>query len=275
MKKHNFAYGLLAMVLALGLLGCPIENEDFVSSTDNTVSNNEATLGLTGDEVSSSNINVATAVIASGKIVITSVAKGTATITVSKGANNATISVTVAASGSITIGTIVKYSPGSNMQVYYSNGEEYTNSTKVWAEGVQVGFITNGFLTLYSPLPEPDEDGKDSAEAYSGELTFDPGNVMSSLWDEFNLGATSENIAGDLGFVAAGMDMESWVIYWWFDQSCTLNGTLGGDIEFENVQFTQGWNKVLCTGNETEGYTTTVNPAAFPSGMKWMFLPYN
>jgi hypothetical protein len=256
MKKHNFAYSLLAAVLALGLFGCPIENEEFVSSTNNSVSNNEATLGLIGNEVSSSNTNVATVAIAFGKIVITSVAKGTATITVSNGANNATISVTVAANGSITIGQIVKYSPGNNMQVYYySNGGAYTGSTKVWANDVQIGVITNGLLSLYSPLP--DISGTESPEDHA-EHTYSPNNVSFSVCDEFFLGeaAPQPPYTSLIMFGFANADLTAWVVYWWFDQNCTVDGTFS---------FEQGWNKVLMTDNGP----SALNPSTFPADMKW------
>jgi hypothetical protein len=81
----------------------------FPTQTDSTTINNEATLGLVGTTITSSNSGVATATITGGNIVITSVGIGSATITVSVGSNQATIAVTVAIDGSITIGTITKY----------------------------------------------------------------------------------------------------------------------------------------------------------------------
>jgi hypothetical protein len=82
---------------------------DFAISTDDSTANDVATLGLIGASVSSSAPGKATAEIAAGKIKITSVSAGTAIITVSAGANTATIQVTVADTGAITLGTPVKY----------------------------------------------------------------------------------------------------------------------------------------------------------------------
>jgi hypothetical protein len=111
MKK----FALIAFVIGLVFFGCDTGNgsneNEFVASTDETVSNNMATLGLIGTSVSSSNSNVATAEItASAKIKITSVSEGTAVLTVSDSSHKATIAVTVSKTGTITIGTIIKYS---------------------------------------------------------------------------------------------------------------------------------------------------------------------
>ena len=115
MEKRFLGLGILVMVFVFGMtvVGCDNDstnvgdgNVTFISSTNNTVSNNDLTFGFVGTNVSSNNTSVATAVIDSGKIKITSVAQGSAIITVSDGTNNATIAITVSASGTITIGTI-------------------------------------------------------------------------------------------------------------------------------------------------------------------------
>ena len=126
MAKKSFWLEILAMALVFGMtvVGCDNgstgstneENVTFTSSTNNTVSNDEPTLGLIGTNASSNNTGVATAVIDSGKIKITSVAQGSATITVSDGTKIATIAITVSAAGTIRIGTITKYgSSGTNI----------------------------------------------------------------------------------------------------------------------------------------------------------------
>ena len=86
-------------------------NGNFSTKTDDTTANNVATLGLVGTSADSSNQSVATAKIEGNKIVITSHSAGTAVITVKDGDKKATIPVTVAADGTITIGTITKYEP--------------------------------------------------------------------------------------------------------------------------------------------------------------------
>ena len=94
---------------------------EFVASTNETISNDVTTLGLTGTSVASSKPNVATAEITiSAKIKITSVSEGSAVITVSDASSHsATINISVAKTGSITIGTIAKYtaSNGENSQL--------------------------------------------------------------------------------------------------------------------------------------------------------------
>jgi hypothetical protein len=81
----------------------------FTPTADRGTANDEATLGFTGESVSSSNTGVATVEIADGKIVITSVTPGTADITVNAaGFTPAAFTVTVADTGAITIGAITK-----------------------------------------------------------------------------------------------------------------------------------------------------------------------
>jgi hypothetical protein len=84
----------------------------FTSSANENTANNTATLGLVGTSISASPTGIVDAnITTAGKIKITSVSAGTAVITVSTSAGmSATIAVTVAADGSISIGAIVPQS---------------------------------------------------------------------------------------------------------------------------------------------------------------------
>jgi len=112
MKKGFFGILALMLIFGMAIISCDNGNDEetFTSSTNETISNNINSLGLVGTSVSSSNVNVATAVIASGKIKITSVGEGSAVITVTESSKNATINVSVSEKGTIIIGTITKYS---------------------------------------------------------------------------------------------------------------------------------------------------------------------
>lgn len=83
----------------------------FVSMTDDSTTNDEATLGLVGTEAKSSDTNVATVSITNdGKIAITSVAAGNTIITVRNAEKNeATIEVSVSGTGAISVRKIEKY----------------------------------------------------------------------------------------------------------------------------------------------------------------------
>jgi formylglycine-generating enzyme required for sulfatase activity len=84
-------------------------NGGFTPQTNSNTVNDVATLGLAGTDAVSSNTGVATVIIEGGHIVITSVAEGTAVITVSgSGYTPAAIPVTVGADGTVTVGTISK-----------------------------------------------------------------------------------------------------------------------------------------------------------------------
>ena len=134
---------LIALIIGILFVSCDNGNgtngDEFTPSTNEAVSNNLDTLGLVGTTVSSSNTSVVTVVIDSGKIKIMSVAEGSAVITVSDGTNTATINVTVSKTGSVTIGTIVKY----------VNIEEYIVGTWVGSTNIE-GIEFNISLILNS-----------------------------------------------------------------------------------------------------------------------------
>jgi hypothetical protein len=118
MKKNKFLFlGMLALVLTFTLVlsGCPgPDNPTFTSKTNDATANTVDVLGVIGSLAESSDTAKATAAITGGKIVITSVAAGSATITVSEprlstaAAQKATIAVTVAADGAISLGAPTK-----------------------------------------------------------------------------------------------------------------------------------------------------------------------
>jgi|GEM_PF-2545462 len=84
-------------------------NAVFAAQTNSDTANNLSTLGLIGTSVTSSDTTVATGAIADGKIAISSVSSGEATLTVTDAnEKTATIAVTVAGSGEITA-TITKF----------------------------------------------------------------------------------------------------------------------------------------------------------------------
>lgn len=106
--------------------------EEFESSIA-VVDNTEETLGVVGTEATSSNESVALVSVAGNKIIITSVAPGSATITVKDDENMAQIPVTVDEFGTITIGDIVKANSNGWVRgegsdwYYYIDGEKVTN----------------------------------------------------------------------------------------------------------------------------------------------------
>ncbi|BAK17772.1 hypothetical protein SSIL_3349 [Solibacillus silvestris StLB046] len=83
---------------------------EFTSTTNVATVNDVNTLGLVGTTATSSDTSVATVAIADGKIAITSVKAGNATITVKNDAGHAaTVAVTVNTKGEITLAPVVKY----------------------------------------------------------------------------------------------------------------------------------------------------------------------
>ena len=128
---------------------------DFISVTNSTTANDEATLGIVGTIVSSSDTTVATAVINLEKIDITSVSPGTATITVTDAStHNVTIAVTVAANGSITIGaiTFLVASAADLDAIRNKLGFNYKQVTDITLSGswTPIGNIVNKFSGNYN-----------------------------------------------------------------------------------------------------------------------------
>jgi len=127
----NVFISLLASVLVFSFIACDLKNgeDDFISSTNDTILNNVSILGLLGTTASSSNPNVATVETPpTDKIKITSVSEGSAIITVSDGTNSATINVSVSKTGTITIGTIVKYIDNGNGDFISSTNDATLNN---------------------------------------------------------------------------------------------------------------------------------------------------
>jgi hypothetical protein len=144
MNYKPFSMFILGIIFSLGcfFIGCPGNgNETFVSSTNNTITNDAATLGIVGTAASSGNTNVATVIISDGKISITSVAEGSAVITVTDDLNHsAAINITVLKDGSISIGIINKYVDANPFDgIWYNNADSSipmpANMGKVVIEG--------------------------------------------------------------------------------------------------------------------------------------------
>lgn len=113
--------------------GQVLSSANFASHTSN-VTNDDATLGLTGTSVSSSDVAVATASISGGNVVITSVSAGTTTITVTDASSHeATIAATVNATGAITT-NVTKYVPAGGATTYTLEASNFdTITTKTTA----------------------------------------------------------------------------------------------------------------------------------------------
>ncbi|MDR3276792.1 MAG: hypothetical protein LBT11_06265 [Treponema sp.] len=142
MKKNKFLFlGMLALALTftLVLAGCPgPDNPTFTSTTNSATANDAATLGFVGTGVSSGDPTVATAAIVGSKIAITSVAPGTATITVTYGPFVSTIAVTVADLGAVTPGTITKEVVTS---LTVADSSPYTEITGTSTSGLDITSI--------------------------------------------------------------------------------------------------------------------------------------
>ena len=140
----------------------------FAAATDDSTANDEATLGLTGTSVESSAPAVATAAIVDGKIAITSVAAGSAVISVKNGENTATIEVSVNSTGAIAIGTITKYVAAGTPTVSY-----FTESTaEVTATNGNASVITGGEVSFAFNVAEFTANAP-AAWKDDGKVTFD------------------------------------------------------------------------------------------------------
>jgi hypothetical protein len=137
--KHYASVTVTVAVNGGITIGTITKNAFVVSTT--TTANSIANLGLStvATSVSSSDATVATAVIGSdttaGSIVVTSVAAGSATLTCSDGTYSATIAVTVASDGTISIGTITKPFIPQSVDVSYTDLNLTVDSYSLSSEG--------------------------------------------------------------------------------------------------------------------------------------------
>ena len=155
----------------------------FAAATDDSTANDEATLGLTGTSVESSAPAVATAEIKDGKIAITSVAAGSAVITVKNGENTATIEVSVNSTGAIAIGKITKYVAASdsstgvwnfkNRTVAPEGANSWDASTALTADVVLEADSGTGTVTVKSGVKAK----------YNSGLQFSNGSSAKNLFN--------------------------------------------------------------------------------------------
>jgi hypothetical protein len=195
------AMAAFLLVFGLVLAGCPTDSppdDEFTQQTNNATANDEATLGFVGEDVASSDNEVAEAKIVGDKIEITSrFVPGTALIMVSAHGTStkAIIPVTVAADGSISIGAIIKRGPRQVSITIKGGGYEIT--------GVS---IADGYHNYYVG-DSSDSYGADSDIAANGQKTFgpftvDPGNYENYSTTVFvgltvGAGSASGNIDAD------------------------------------------------------------------------------
>jgi hypothetical protein len=212
----------------------------FTSQTDNSISNDVATLGLVGNLVSSSSSSVATGAIESGRITITSIAQGSTTITVKSALNyEAKIAVTVAVDGTILIGAITK--PALNV-TYNINGGSGAAPT-------QAPLTSGDTFTVASPTGLTAPTGKQFKEwntsQYESGTAYAPGSTFTMETSHVILYAIWEDIY-TVKFVAGE------------------NGSLTGTTEFVDIINGTAWETavkvptpVAATGFKFKDWTPT------------------
>jgi hypothetical protein len=283
-RKAGFVRGMIGVLAVLGILffGCDTGTsnggDSFKVATNNGTVNDVTSLGITGTTVSASPSGIVTVEINDGKIKITSVAEGTALITVSNGSGHqAKISVTVSSKGSITVGTVIKYVaeydvPETSVQVYdYSNPMStvsFNKEVKVHPEGSMtpnftVGSMASGLLTLSMP----DSDSfKTWVEPYlignlEGIATMP--NSAKFYWANFY-------VPGETGglIYSTADDVDS-IEYLYFTESAIISGTVPGTDVIFNINAHAGWNKVYSHFVDGTDWTITTDSGDAPT-MKWL-----
>ena len=194
--------------------GQVLSSANFASHTSN-VTNDDATLGLTGTSVSSSDVAVATASISGGNVVITSVSAGTATITVTDASSHeATIAATVNATGAITT-SVTKYVPAG---VTTSHILDVTLS----GSGTNSDWQQLGTSIFYSDKLVGNRNSNTST--YSGVGSFTPGAKMAQITGG-KLGNTSNLLKCGIKFTTTGPATLTA-----YCESSNSGGTLGNSV---------------------------------------------
>jgi hypothetical protein len=278
---------LFALILCFALLSCDTGNEDtFVESTNDNVSNNVDTLGLAGTSASSSNTDVATVVTPpQEKIVITSVGAGSAEITVSDGDDNAKINITVSETGSITVGEIVRSKNGS---IDFSEAKKYD---AVNGDGTDrsydkcAGLFSDNSADLSTVFANSSYTVSISA---TNKVTLQMGTPNSTVLYSSSIIGTAFEISAGLQIYEIGgfryghkpapsicweheTNPDNSISFIYANKDGTISGT---DTSYADGTYTlmldlelkQGWNTALLTFNNKEITMVTGKPT---SSYKW------
>jgi hypothetical protein len=212
MTKKFFLIVMAALVSAsLFFLGCPTDSGDgdgdndpvFSSKTNSVTENPTSDLGLVGNEVVSSNPAVATATVGTGsdagKVVITSVGAGTATITVFQTGDTekyfgAKIPVTVAADGTITIGTIVKGEPSTSQS--YTLNDNWTNTVTANGSGLSIDYQRKGTASNKVYIKLSGAIGTAYQTAVTSALVTNGGKWSTAAWTNGSTSSAAGRYAG-------------------------------------------------------------------------------
>jgi hypothetical protein len=138
MKNKCTTLGIIIMIAVVGMLfvNCEMDHTEWTSTLQ--FANSPESLGLIGTSVVSSDKNVATVKISDNMIKITAVSAGTAIITVSDSSGNeATITITISKTGTITTETIERYNP-SDPFVSSTNDSIINNDATLGIIGISV-----------------------------------------------------------------------------------------------------------------------------------------
>lgn len=157
-----------------------VEKVAFTQTTDSTTKNDEATLGLVGTSAASSDEGIATAVIADGKIAITSVGAGTVTITVTDGIHEATIAVIIEDEGAISIEAITKYT------------EKVIDIAEILGVSAPVAYDTAAAVI-------------DETEQYTGTVSWSPELDSNSCFIEYIAYTATITLIPKTGYTLAGV----------------------------------------------------------------------
>ncbi|WP_126854894.1 PA domain-containing protein [Candidatus Cryosericum odellii] len=176
----------------------------FVATTDSSTANTVPVLGIVGTGAVSDTPGVATTDLttAPGFVTITSVGAGAATITVDDGSGHtATIAVTVAADGSITIGAITKYASTLAEILTYSFPEQ---------TGPAVIDSVAGTIDIEVA------NGTDPSDLVATFTTSDAIESIQIGVDDQESGVTSNDFTGDVTYTVTaedGITTKDWVVY--------------------------------------------------------------
>jgi hypothetical protein len=205
MKRSSmFMTGMLAVLLTFGLVLAGCDNGGgggggggggsgsggggFTVKTNNSIANDLETLGLVGEQVTSRKPNIATAKIADGKIVITSVGPGSATIEVTQATYTADVWVTVAADGGIRIDHVVPARGPRPISFIIKSGEHTIEGVKIQVSNRSGGMkYTMGSDSAY---------GENTGIAAGEERLFGPFTIEPNPMDRSYVAKVTAKVEG-------------------------------------------------------------------------------
>jgi hypothetical protein len=171
----------------------------------------------------------------------------------------------------------------TNAQVYQENETlPYTGSGTVKIGDLTVGSVTGGKLTYTLPATISNSYLMDIVSFHSSDVSVSNPNAKMLASEAYAANLyTGNTLIGGLAPMKTVGSTGYEILYWYFNQACSITGTDrytdedDGSVRTStySINASAGWNKIYVYGTQLSG-TATTNPSNFPSDLKWVFASF-